>query len=164
VYIPAMLLAVSDGEVALPLASVMTVGGELNIALAPVAGAANVTATPEIGLPPASVTVAVRGSANIAPVIALCGVPAVAVILAGTCITVTVSACDVAELLPSLAVAVFVTMAGEESGTSTVNINVGNWLLPSTALSTESVQVTLLDPTLALQSQFAGLLLKNASV
>ena len=50
--------------------------------LAPVLGALNVTVTPATGFPPASFTVATNGAANAVLIVALCGVPLVAVILA----------------------------------------------------------------------------------
>ena len=59
-----------------------------NVPLAPLAGAANDTVTPAIGLLPASVTVACNCVANAVLIGALCGVPAVAVICAGTGFTV----------------------------------------------------------------------------
>jgi hypothetical protein len=43
-----------------------------------------VTVTPFTGLPPASFTVACSGVASAVLIVALCGVPAVAVTLAGT--------------------------------------------------------------------------------
>src|SRR5947207_3268804 len=50
--------------------------------LAPLPGAVNVTVTPATGLPPASFTVATSGAANAVLIVALCGVPLVAVMLA----------------------------------------------------------------------------------
>src|SRR5438046_2523356 len=50
--------------------------------LAPVPGAVNVTVTLATGLPPASFTVATSGAANAVLIVALCGVPLVAVMLA----------------------------------------------------------------------------------
>jgi hypothetical protein len=48
--------------------------------LAPLPGAVNVTVTPLTALPPESFTVACKAVAKAAPSVALCGVPAVAVI------------------------------------------------------------------------------------
>src|SRR5262245_52510175 len=78
-----MVLAVNVGAVATPPASVVTVAYPLNFPLAPLAGAANVTDTPEAGLPFASVTVACSAIANAVFTATLCGVPAVAVIMPG---------------------------------------------------------------------------------
>src|SRR5690242_14166771 len=80
-----VLFAVSAGAVACPLAFVtaVAVDDDPNIAFAPPDGAVNVTVTPLIGLPLASVTVACSAVANAVLIIALCGVPAVAVIFAG---------------------------------------------------------------------------------
>ena len=59
---------------AVPAAPVTTVVAD-KAALAPEAGALNVTVTPLSGLLPASFRVTVRGAANCAPTMALCGVP-----------------------------------------------------------------------------------------
>ena len=79
-----MLLAVNVAEVATPLALVTAVfAPPANVPLAPVcAGAVNVTVTPETGLLLASFTVACKVEANALLSEALCGVPAVAVIVA----------------------------------------------------------------------------------
>ena len=79
-----MLLAVKIAEVATPLAFVTAVfTPPANVPLAPVcAGAVNVTVTPESGLLLASFTVACSAVANAVPIVALCGVPPVAVIVA----------------------------------------------------------------------------------
>src|ERR1700688_4315535 len=79
-----MLLAVKTVEVATPLAFVTAVfTPPANVPLAPVcAGAVNVTVTPLTGLLPASFTVACSAVVNAVPIVALCGVPAVAVTLA----------------------------------------------------------------------------------
>jgi hypothetical protein len=53
-----------------------------NVPLAPVAGAVKVTLTPETGLPLLSCTVACSAVPNAVLIVALCGVPAVAVTLA----------------------------------------------------------------------------------
>ena len=54
-----------------------------NNAVAPVDGAVKVTVTPLNGLPPESLTVACNAAVNVVFDTALCGVPAVAVMLAG---------------------------------------------------------------------------------
>src|SRR5712692_10298643 len=78
-----MLLAVKIGAVATPLASVFTVTdvtdpGKVPLAPAPLVGAANITGTFWSGLLPVSVTLACRAVPNAVPIVALCGVPAVA--------------------------------------------------------------------------------------
>ena len=54
-----------------------------NVPLPPAAGAVNVTVTPETGLPLLSCMVACNAVANAVLIVAFCGVPAVAEILAG---------------------------------------------------------------------------------
>src|SRR5215467_2120129 len=77
------MLAVKTEAVATPDAFVVAVfTPPANVPLAPLPGAANVTVTPLTGLPPASFTVAWNCTAYAAPTVALCGVPAVAVMLA----------------------------------------------------------------------------------
>lgn len=78
-------MAVSAEAVAIPLALVVAVAvaDPENAALAPVAGAVNVTVTPLTGLLLASFTVACSAVAKAAFTVALCGVPAVAITLAG---------------------------------------------------------------------------------
>ena len=49
----------------------------------PDAGAVKVTTTPGTGLPPLSLTVACNAVPNVVPIVALCGVPLVAVMEAG---------------------------------------------------------------------------------
>jgi hypothetical protein len=61
----------------------VTVAEVPNLPLAPLAGAAKVTVAPLIGLLLASLTVAWRAVANTVLTLALCGVPAVAVITDG---------------------------------------------------------------------------------
>src|SRR5579871_756435 len=80
-----MLLAVNAGAVASPLAFVTTVAvaDPLKEALAPVVGAANVTVIPLRRLFAASFTTACNGVPTAALIVPLCGVPAVAAILAG---------------------------------------------------------------------------------
>src|SRR6202051_4100295 len=81
---PAMLLAVNVAEVATPLAFVIAVfTPPANVPLAPVCtGAVNVTVTPETRLLLASFTVAFNAVVNAVLMVAVCGVPAVAVMLA----------------------------------------------------------------------------------
>jgi len=78
-------LAVRAGAVATPLLVVtaVAVADPLNRALAPLPGAVNVTVTPPTGLFPASRTVACSAVPNAAFTTALCGVPAVALTVAG---------------------------------------------------------------------------------
>jgi hypothetical protein len=78
-----MLLAVNTAAVATPLALVTAVfAPPANVPLAPVcAGAVNVTVTPETGLLLASFTVACKAMVNAVLIVAVCGVPAVAVML-----------------------------------------------------------------------------------
>ena len=73
------------GAVATPLALVVAVAvaNPPTVALAPDAGAVNVTVTPLTGLLFASLTVACSGIVNALLTVALCGVPAVATMLAG---------------------------------------------------------------------------------
>src|ERR1700680_2746650 len=80
-----MVLAVNAAAVATPLAFVTAVfTPPANVPLAPVcAGAVNVTVTPESGLLLASFTVTCSAVANAVLIVALCGVPPVAVTLAG---------------------------------------------------------------------------------
>ena len=81
---PAVALAVKVAEVATPLALVVAVfTPPANVPLAPLVGGVNVTTTPLTGLFPASFTVACSCVANAVLTVALCGVPAVAVMLAG---------------------------------------------------------------------------------
>ena len=51
VKLPALPFAVNAGAVAIPDALLVTVAVPLNVPLAPIVGAANVTETPETGLP-----------------------------------------------------------------------------------------------------------------
>src|SRR5258708_39891811 len=78
-----MPLAVKAGGVAIPLALVITVALPPNVPDAPDTGAAKVTLAPAIGLLDASFTVACNAVANEVEIGALCGVPAVALMLAG---------------------------------------------------------------------------------
>ena len=82
-YAPAALFAVSDGEVATPLALVRTVEGPPNETLAPEEGAVNVTEAPGTGLPPMSLTVATSAAGNGRFTATVCGAPLVEVMLAG---------------------------------------------------------------------------------
>jgi len=80
---PAVVLAVKTAAVATPKEFVVAVvTPPANVPLAPLPGAANVTVTPLTGLPPASFTVAWNCVVYAVPTVALCGVPAVAVMLA----------------------------------------------------------------------------------
>src|SRR5258708_4733496 len=77
-----MLLAVKTGAFATPCALVTAVFiPPANVPLAPLAGAVKATVTPLIGLPAASFTVACSCVANAVLMVALWGVPAVAVML-----------------------------------------------------------------------------------
>jgi hypothetical protein len=75
-------LAEKVGAVATPLLLVVTVAEPVRLPLAPVVGATNVTDVPLTGLLLASFTVACSAVANAVPTVALCGVPAVAVMAA----------------------------------------------------------------------------------
>ncbi len=85
-YAPVVLLAVSAGAVATPLALVAAVAVRAdpgNVAPAPLEGAVKVTVTLFTGLPKASLTVACNAVANVVLTVALCGVPSVAAMLEG---------------------------------------------------------------------------------
>jgi hypothetical protein len=73
-------LAVNAGAVAtpLPFVTAVAVNDPLNAPLAPLAGAVNVTVTPLTGLLLESFTVACSAVAKFVLTVALCGVPAVA--------------------------------------------------------------------------------------
>ena len=78
-----MLLAVKTAAVAIPCALVVAVfTPPANVPLAPLPGAAKVTVTPLTGLLNESLTVACSCVAYAVFTVALCGVPAVAVMLA----------------------------------------------------------------------------------
>src|SRR5258708_3489738 len=80
---PTVLLAVKIAAVATPCALVVAVfTPPANVPLAPLAGAVKVTITPLTGLFAASFTVACKAVANAVLMVALCGVPAVAAMLA----------------------------------------------------------------------------------
>ena len=86
---PAVAFAVNTAEVATPLVFVVAVfTPPAKVPLAPLPGAVNVTTTPLTRLFAASRTVACSGVANAVLTVALCGVPAVGVILAGGPVTV----------------------------------------------------------------------------
>src|SRR5271170_3837818 len=93
-----MLLAVNIPEVATPLALVVAVKlmappGNVPLGLfEPLSGVLKETVAPLTGAPAALVTVATNGAANAVPMAALCGVPLVAVMLAGVAAAVLVSA------------------------------------------------------------------------
>jgi hypothetical protein len=79
-----VLLAVNAGAVATPPLLVVAVFTPLaKVPLAPVVGAVKVTVTPLTGLLPASFTVTCSPVANAVLIVALCGVPPVAAMLAG---------------------------------------------------------------------------------
>ena len=86
---PAVPFAVNVEDVATPLALVVAVVVAVpfaNVPLAPLPGAVNVTVTPLTGLFDASRTVACRAVANAVLIAVLCGVPAVAVIVAAVAV------------------------------------------------------------------------------
>jgi hypothetical protein len=87
VYAPDVPLAVNADDVATPLelvvAVVVRVAVPAKVPLAPVAGAVNVTTIPLTGCEPLSSTVADSGAANAVLMAVLCGVPLVAVMVAG---------------------------------------------------------------------------------
>src|SRR5260370_38703962 len=78
-----MLLAVNAGAVATPLEFVFTMGEPPNVPPAPEPGGAKVTGVLATRFPPASFTVACSVVAKAVLMVALWGVPAVAVMLAG---------------------------------------------------------------------------------
>ena len=81
---PAVAFAVNVADVATPLAFVVAVlTPPANVPLAPLVGGVNVTSTPFTGLLKESLTVACSCAANAVLTLALCGVPAVAVTVAG---------------------------------------------------------------------------------
>ena len=81
---PAMALAVNTAAVATPKELVVAVvTPPANVPLAPLPGAVKVTVTPLTRLFDASFTVACNAVVNAVFTVALCGVPAVAVMLAG---------------------------------------------------------------------------------
>jgi hypothetical protein len=87
-YVPAVLLAVNTGAVATPLELVVTVAvaplpGAANVPLAPVEGAVNVTVALLTRFPLPSFTVTAKFVVKAVLIVVLCGVPAVAVMLAG---------------------------------------------------------------------------------
>jgi hypothetical protein len=69
--------------VAIPFALVTAVDPPVKLALAPLVGTVNVTVTPLTGVLLALITVACKAVPNAVFPAVLCGVPAVAVILAG---------------------------------------------------------------------------------
>src|SRR5580700_132068 len=85
VKLPVWLFAVGTGDVATPLLLVVAVAllDPPNVALAPLPGALNVTVAPLTRLPLPSFAVAWSNVPNAVFTAALCGVPPVAVILAG---------------------------------------------------------------------------------
>ena len=94
------------GATAAPLAFVATVTDNplpANVPLAPLVGVLNVTGTPCIGRLLESRTVACRATGNVEPGVMLCGVPAIAEMLAGV---ILVSAYEIGETKGSPIVAV----------------------------------------------------------
>src|SRR5947207_1090527 len=81
--LPAVVLAVKVGAVATPLALVETVGELAKVPEAPLAGAVNVTVTPDTGAKAASRTSAERAVPNAVATVVLCGVPEFVTMLAG---------------------------------------------------------------------------------
>src|SRR5262249_46462927 len=82
-YVPAVPFAMKTAAVATPDAFVVAVfTPPANVPLAPLPGAAKVTVTPLTPLPKESLTVACNCVANAVLIEALCGVPAVALMLA----------------------------------------------------------------------------------
>jgi hypothetical protein len=73
-------LAVKTPDVATPEVLVTAVFPPVNVPLAPLAGALNVTVTPFAGFPP-EVTVTTNGFAKAVPTVAFCGVPLVTMTL-----------------------------------------------------------------------------------
>ena len=80
----------------------------VNVPLAPLAGAVNVTVTPLTGLLLASLTVAASAVAKAVFTVALCAVPAVAVMLAGGGVFTVKVKLVVCTILPDVPVAVMV--------------------------------------------------------
>jgi hypothetical protein len=80
-YVPAAVPAVAV-TVARPDASVVA-GDVANVADGPVPGAAKVTDAPGTGFPSASSTSATSDPANVAPTVALCGLPLLTITVAG---------------------------------------------------------------------------------
>src|SRR5690242_21918958 len=78
---PAVPFAVNVVDVATPLALLTAVFVPVNVPLAPLGGAVNVTTTPLTGLFPASVTVATKGAPNAVLIVALCPDPLVTLTL-----------------------------------------------------------------------------------
>jgi hypothetical protein len=75
-------LAVNTAEIATPDALVVAVlTPPVNVPLAPLVGAVNVTIEPLTALPPESFTVATSGNAKALLITAVCGVPLVAEIV-----------------------------------------------------------------------------------
>ena len=96
------------GAVATPLALVVAVAvaDPPNVALAPDAGAVNVTVTPLTGLLFASFTVACSGVVNALLTVVLWGVPAVGVMLAGGAVVLVNAKLAVVDAPVTLAVTV----------------------------------------------------------
>lgn len=91
-------MASGTGDTAIPLALVnaAAVADPANVALAPLPGAVKVTVTPLTGLLDASFTMACKPAAKAVLTAAVCGVPALAAMLAGGgLVSVSVKFCDV---------------------------------------------------------------------
>jgi hypothetical protein len=83
-YVPALIPAVIEADVATPEALVVAVfTPPANAPLGPVEGTPNITAAPATGLPLESFTVTTSGAENGVFTAVLCGVPLVATIDAG---------------------------------------------------------------------------------
>ena len=116
-YVPMVALAVTVID-ARPLLSVMAVLAE-SVALAPLAGAANVTVTPLNGLPATSATATTSALANAAEAGAPCGVPLTTKTVAGSLGRFSISNRTAARLpvvalalhLPAVVLAVAVIVA-----------------------------------------------------
>jgi hypothetical protein len=120
-YAPAVPLAVNEGEVALPAPLVLTVAGPPKMPLAPLPGALNVTGTPTLALPNASVTVTLKGVGKAVLMSTLCPPPPVAVIRAGA--PTLLVRLNVAEAAPLAAVTVY-------APATVLALNVGEVALP----------------------------------
>src|SRR5882724_5980889 len=107
-----MAFAVNIAAVAMPAAFVVAVvTPPPKVPLAPLEGAANVTVVPLTGLLNESLTVACSCVANAVPTIALCGVPAVAAMLAGLPATPPPAGLKAARTAPQLPEAANVAVA-----------------------------------------------------
>ena len=101
------------GTVATPLLLVVTVAEPVKVPLAPLIGAAKVTEAPLTGLLLASFTVACRAVANAVPTVALCGVPAVALMLPLPPATLSAAAFKSRFPVPEVSIQVTVNVLAE---------------------------------------------------